>query len=91
MLSTLSHQDSIRISSWDLDNFGWISGCTALSNRAQLIMPFGSVNSGRTFEKLMETVLVGLQLDICLLYIDDVIAYASKIMSRAQTYNSVTK
>ena len=39
----------------------------------------------------MEFVLAGLQLDICLLYIDDVIAYASKIMSRTQTYNSVTK
>lgn len=36
------------------------------------IMPFG-INTPATFERLMETVLSGLQWQICLIYLDDIV------------------
>ena len=36
-------------------------------------MPFGLINAPSSFERLMEKVLSGLQYDICLLYLDDII------------------
>ena len=40
------------------------------------VMPFGLCNAPLTFERLMERVLSGLQFDICLVYLDDIIVTA---------------
>ena len=56
---------------------------TAFSSRTGLYhfntMPFGLVNAPATFERLMETVLRGLQWEECLVYIDDIICFGTTV------------
>ena len=48
------------------------------------VMPFGLANSPSTFERLMEKVLAGLQWQICLVYLDDIIVYSKDVMSHLE-------
>ena len=52
-----------------------------------LTMPFGMTCAPATFQRLMELALQGLQWNICLIYLDDVIVYGSTVvehMSRVE-------
>src|SRR6267154_1081805 len=42
-------------------------------------MPFGLCNAPSTFQRLMNTTLVGLNYEICLVYLDDIILYSQTV------------
>ena len=52
-------------------------------------MPFGLCNSPVTFERLMKTVLSGLQWDICLIYLDDIIVIAKSFSEMLKNLETV--
>ena len=43
------------------------------------VMPFGLCNAPSTFERLMESILAGLQWKILVIYLDDIIVYGSTV------------
>ena len=41
------------------------------------VMPFGHTGAPATFQRLTDTIMAGLNLEICLVYLDDIIVFAS--------------
>ena len=50
--------------------------CTRQGNFEFRVMPMGLVNASFTFQKMMQLVFSGLQWQICMIYLDDVIVYS---------------
>lgn len=44
-----------------------------------LAMPFGLASAPGTFQRIMDLVLAGLRWTICLVYLDDIIIYATGV------------
>ena len=54
-----------------------------------LTMPFGLCNAPATFQRLMEQVLRGLQWEIAVLYIDDIIVFGDSVKTHLQRLGAV--
>ena len=52
-------------------------------------MPFGLCNAGATFQRLMDVVLSGLHMDICLVYLDDIIVYSKTVEQHLERLETV--
>ena len=53
------------------------------------VLPYGLCNAPATFERLMESALAGLQWEILLLYLDDIIVFASSLDQMLQRLDMV--
>ena len=58
----------------DIPYTGFMAGCLGFYEWCHL--PMGLTNSGATFQRMIEAVMGSLNLQICLLYLDDVIVFA---------------
>jgi transposase InsO family protein len=52
-------------------------------------MPFGLCNAGATFQRLMDIVMTGLHLEICLVYLDDIVVYSSTVAQHLERLEMV--
>jgi hypothetical protein len=63
--------------------------CTRYGLYQWRVMPFGLCNAPSTFERLMEQVLTGLQWEVALLYLDDVIVFSTDLPQHLQRLRMV--
>ena len=52
-------------------------------------MPFGLCNAGATFQRLMDLVLSGLNLEVCLVYLDDIVVYSKSVKQHLERLDAV--
>ena len=60
-----------------------------IRNGLYQFMPFGLVNAPATFERLIETVLRGLQWQHCLVYLDDIIVFANSPKEKVERLDKI--
>ena len=53
------------------------------------VMPFGLTNAPATFQRLMECVLAGLNMDECLIYLDDIIVFGHSVEEHLKRLDKV--
>jgi len=52
-------------------------------------MPFGLCNAGATFQRLMDIEMTGLNLTVCLVYLDDIICYSLSVEQHLERLTTI--
>ena len=52
-------------------------------------MPFGLTGAPATFKRLMDVVMSGLNLEVCLVYFDDIIVYSADVVTHLDRLRAV--
>ena len=94
VLSTLGGAEWFCASGyWQIEMDGRDRDKTAFVTRQGLfefkVMPFGLCNAPATFQRLMERVLMGLQWEQCLVYLDDIIVFGATFEETLQRLRHV--
>ncbi|KAJ8414260.1 hypothetical protein AAFF_G00051300 [Aldrovandia affinis] len=63
--------------------------CTARGLWQFRVLSFGLCNAPATFERLMESVLIGIPQEECVVYLDDILAHGSSFQAALQTLRRV--
>ena len=53
------------------------------------VMPFGLTGAPATFQRLMDVVMSGLNLEVCLVYLDDIIVYSADVETHLDRLRAV--
>ena len=53
------------------------------------VMPFGLTGAPATFQPLMELVMAGLNMEICLVYLDDIIIFSSEVFEHLRRLRAI--
>ena len=86
-LDLLSGFWQVEVSPEDRDKTAFSIGGSGLWNF--VTMPFGLCNAPSTFSRLMELVLAGLQWNIAVLYLDDIVVFANDFTQHVQRLGQV--
>ena len=81
-----SSYHQVRVAPEDTDKTAFICPQGMFKFRT---MPFGLVNAGATFQRLMDVLMTGLNFDICLVYLDDIVVFSATIEQHLERLDTV--
>jgi len=81
-----SSYHQVQVQECDLDKTAFI--CPPGMYRFKT-MPFGLCNAGATFQRLMDIIMSGLNMNVCLVYLDDIICFSSTIEEHLESLTTV--
>jgi len=81
-----SSYHQVQVEPQDMDKTAFI--CPRGQYRFRM-MPFGLCNAGATFQRLMDIVMSGLHMNVCLVYLDDIICFSTTIEEHLERLTTI--
>jgi len=81
-----SSYHQVQVEACDMDKTAFI--CPRGMYRFRT-MPFGLCNAGATFQRLLDIVMSGLNMNVCLVYLDDIICYSETLEEHLERLTTI--